>query len=57
MRGLKSTPPQLALPVGDGSGVTQVWEKMSAGARERVLRLLAGAIGRAVTGGEEVSSD
>lgn len=53
MRGLKSTPPQLALPVGDGSGVKQVWETMSAGARERVLRLLAAAIGRAVTGGEE----
>ncbi len=57
MRGLKSTAPQLTLTVGDGDGVKQVWETMSAGARERVLRLLAGAIGRAATGGEEESDD
>ncbi|HVC07876.1 MAG TPA: hypothetical protein VND98_09870 [Solirubrobacterales bacterium] len=35
----------------------QVWETMSAGARERVLRLLAGAIGRVATSGEEESDD
>jgi len=57
VRGLKSTPPQLALPVGDDSAVKQVWETMSAGARERVLRLLAGAIGRVATSGEEESDD
>ena len=47
MRGLKSTCSQLLLPVDPG-GVGCVWESMSAGARERVLRLLASVIGRAV---------
>ena len=48
MRGLKSTSPQLLLPVAD-DGMTCVWEAMSLPARERVLRLLAGVIGRVVT--------
>jgi hypothetical protein len=39
--------PQLSLPV-ERDGVSRVWETMSAGARERVLRLLAHAIGRVV---------
>ena len=53
MRGLQSTPSQLSLPVADGSGVARVWETMSVPARERVLRVLAGVIGRVVTGEEE----
>jgi hypothetical protein len=52
VRGLKSTSPQLLLRVDD-DGMAGVWESMSVGARERVLRLLACVIGRAVTGEEE----
>ena len=52
MRGLKSTSPQLSMPVAD-DGLARVWEAMSLPARERVLRLLACAIGRVVTGEEE----
>ena len=48
MRGLKSTSPQLSLPVAD-DGLARVWEAMSAGARERVLRVLASVIGRVVS--------
>ena len=48
MRGLKSTSSQLSLPV-DTEGVARVWGTMSAGARERVLRLLASVIGRVVS--------
>ena len=48
MRGLKSTCSQLVLPV-DPDGVARVWESMSAGARERVLRLLASVIGSVVS--------
>ena len=47
MRGLKSTSPQLSLPVSD-DGLARVWEAMSAQARERVLRVLASVIGRVV---------
>jgi hypothetical protein len=47
----------MSLPVGD-DGMTRVWEAMSLPARERVLRLVAGVIGRVVSGEEkEVSSD
>ena len=55
MRGLKSTSAQLLLPVRD-DGMARVWEAMSLPARERVLRLLAGVIGR-VMGEEGVSCD
>ena len=48
MRGLKSTSSQMSLPV-DPDGAGRVWETMSAGARERVLRLLASVIGRVVS--------
>ena len=48
MRGLKSTSPQLLLPVAD-DGLARVWEAMSVQARERVLRVLAGVIGRVVS--------
>jgi hypothetical protein len=57
VRGLKSTSPQLSLPVGD-DGMAGVWEAMSLQARERVLRLVASVIGRVVAGEEqEVSND
>ena len=52
MRGLKSTSWQLLLPVED-DGVGRVSEAMSVQARERVLRPLAGVIGRVVTGEKE----
>jgi hypothetical protein len=48
VRGLKSTCSQLLLPV-DPDGLAGVWEMMSADARERVLRLLAGVIGSVVS--------
>jgi hypothetical protein len=48
VRGLKSTSPQLSLPVGN-EGIARVWEAMSLPARERVLRLLASVIGRVVS--------
>ena len=48
MRGLESMSSQLSLPV-DPDGVARVWETMSAGGRERVLRLLASVIGRVVS--------
>jgi hypothetical protein len=51
VRGLKSTSPQLSLPVED-DGMARVWEAMSVQARERVLRLVACFIGRVVTGEE-----
>ncbi len=53
MRGLQSTPCQLSLPVGESSQVLRVWESLGPEARERVLRVLAGVIGRVVSGGEE----
>jgi hypothetical protein len=52
VRGLKSTCPQLSMPVAD-EGMARVWEEMSVGARERVLRLLACVIGRVVGEAEE----
>jgi len=52
VRGLKSTSPQLSLPVGDDV-MAGVWATMSLPARERVLRLLACVIGQAVTGEEK----
>jgi hypothetical protein len=52
VRGLKSTSPQLSLPVAD-DGLARVWEAMSVPARERVLRLLAYVIGRVVTDEED----
>ena len=57
MRGLKSTSPQLVLPVAD-DGLARVWEAMSVHSRERVLRLVASVIGRVVAGEvQEVSND
>lgn len=48
MRGLESTPSQLSLSVG-GDAVQGVWESLSVDARERVLRVVAGVIGRVVS--------
>jgi len=53
VRGLESTPRQLALPV-EGPGRTgRMWESFSPAAQERVLRLLAGAIARVLNQQEE----
>jgi hypothetical protein len=52
VRGLESTPYQFSLPVGSDP-LARVWESLSAEARERVLRVLAGVIGRVVSAGEE----
>jgi hypothetical protein len=51
VRGLESTRCQLSLPVG-GDAVQGVWGSLSFEARERVLRLLAGVIGRVMSIGE-----
>lgn len=53
MRGLQSTAYQLALPVVGSDPVARVWESLSPEARERVLRVLAGVIGRVVSAAEE----
>ena len=45
MRGLVSTPRQLALPVVEGrESIDRMWESLSPAAQERILRLLAGVI-------------
>jgi hypothetical protein len=49
VRGLQCTPRQLSLRVGEIDQLQRVWESLSAEARERVLRLLAGLIGRVVS--------
>ena len=46
MRGLESTPRQLALPVEGPGQIERMWESFSPAAQERILRLLAGAIAR-----------
>ena len=47
MRGLQSTPRQLALPVVEGrQSIERMWESFSPAAQERILRLLARAIAR-----------
>ena len=54
MRGLESTPRQLALPVVEGRGsIDRMWESFSPAAQERILRLLAGAIARVLSVTEE----
>jgi hypothetical protein len=53
VRGLQSSASrQLALPVEGPSPVDAVWESLGPEARERVLRLLAGAIARILSGRE-----
>lgn len=47
MRGLQSTPRQLALPLVEGrQSIARMWESFSPAAQEQILRLLAGAIAR-----------
>jgi len=47
VRGLESTPRQLALPVVEGrESIDRMWESFSPAAQERILRLLAPAIAR-----------
>jgi hypothetical protein len=44
VRGLESTPRQLALPVEGRQPLERMWESFSPAAQERILRLLARAI-------------
>ena len=53
MRGLESTPRQLALPVEGRDPSKGIWESFSPQAQERVLRLLARAIARILNEQEE----
>ena len=53
MRGLESTPRQLALPVEGRDLGKGIWESFSPQAQERVLRLLARAIARILNEQEE----
>jgi len=46
VRGLESTPRQLALPLEGRDPIHGMWESFGAEAQERVLRLLAPAIAR-----------
>ena len=46
MRGLESTPRQLALPVEGPDLIDRMWGSFSPAAQERILRLLAAAIAR-----------
>jgi hypothetical protein len=48
VRGLQSTPRQLALPVERPGRIDRTWESFSPGAQERVLRVLASAIARII---------
>ncbi len=56
MRGLECTQCQLSFPVGRDGEMQRVWESLDARARERVLRVLrvlAGVIGRVVSVSEQ----
>ncbi len=53
MRGLQSTPRQLALPVEGRGPIDRMWESFSPEAQERILRLLARAIARILSQPEE----
>ena len=53
MRGLESTPLQLALPVEGPRRIDRMWESFSPAAQERILRLLAGAIARVLSETQE----
>ena len=46
VRGLQSTPRQLALPLEGRQSIDRMWESFSPAAQELILRLLAGAIAR-----------
>jgi hypothetical protein len=53
VRGLQSTPRQLALPLEGRQSIDRMWESFSPAAQERILRLLAGAIARVLSRTEE----
>ena len=53
MRGLECTQCQLSFPIGRDGEMQRVWESLDARARERVLRVLAGVIGRVVSVSEQ----
>lgn len=53
MRGLESTPRQLALPLEGPDRIGGMWESFSPAAQERILRLLAAAIARVLRETEE----
>ena len=53
MRGLESTPCQLALPVEGPNRIDRMWGSFSPAAQERILGLLAGAIARVLSETEE----
>jgi hypothetical protein len=48
VRGLESTPRQLALPLQRSGRIDGMWESFSPRAQERVLRVLASAIARII---------
>ena len=56
MRGLESTPRQLALPLEGRERIDRMWESFSPEAQERILRLLAGAIARILNEQEQAMS-
>jgi hypothetical protein len=53
VRGLESTPRQLALPLEGPNQIERMWESFSPAAQERILRLLARAIAQILTQREE----
>jgi len=56
VRGLESTPRQLALSLEGRDRIGGMWESFSPAAQERVLRLLAGAIARVLSNDIEEQS-
>jgi len=57
VRGLQSTPRQLALPLERSRRIDRMWESFSPQAQERVLRVLASAIARIINGQRQETSD
>jgi hypothetical protein len=53
VRGLESTPRQLALPLEGRGSVGRMWESFSPEVQERILRLLALAIAHILNHEEE----
>jgi hypothetical protein len=53
VRGLQSTPRQLALPLEGPNRIDRMWESLPPAAQERILRLLARAIARVLSVTEE----
>lgn len=53
MRGLDCTQCQLSFPSERGGEMERVWESLGPEARERVLRVLAGVIGRVMSASEQ----